>query len=123
LVGRLRIPLAASEEFPFAILLFCDYILVEAATSPIKSPAVVSNLALKEAVDKNPAAVLKYGLFLNNLIDFTIVAFSVFLIVKAVNQMQRKPMPAVAPTTTKCPECLMNIPLDAKRRGHFTTWL
>jgi large conductance mechanosensitive channel len=80
-------------------------------------------LVLKEAVDKNPAAVLKYGVFLNNLIDFTIVAFAVFLIVKAVNRMQRRPVPAVAPTTKKCPECQMEIPLDAKRCGHCTTKL
>jgi len=78
---------------------------------------------LKEAIDKNPAAVLKYGVFLNNLIDFTIVAFAVFLIVKAVNRMQRKPAPVVAPTTKKCPECSMDIPLDAKRCGHCTTKL
>jgi large conductance mechanosensitive channel protein len=116
-------PLAASVESPFAILLFCDYILVEVATCLIKLPAVVSNLALKEAVDKKPAAVLKYGLFFNNLIDFTIVAFAVFLIVKAVNRMQRKPVPADAQTTKKCAECLMDIPLDAKRRGHCTTRL
>jgi large conductance mechanosensitive channel len=80
-------------------------------------------LTLKEAVDKNPAAVLKYGVFFNNLIDFTIVAFAVFLIVKAVNRMQRKPVPATAPTTKKCPECLMEIPLAATRCGHCTSKL
>ena len=78
---------------------------------------------LKEAVDKNPAAVLKYGVFLNHIIDFTIVAFAVFLIVKTVNRMQQKPAPAVAPTTKKCPECMMDIPLEAKRCGHCTTKL
>lgn len=80
-------------------------------------------LTLREAVDKNPAAVLKYGVFLNNLIDFAIVAFAVFLIVKAINRMQRKPAPVVVPITKKCPECLMDIPIDAKRCGHCTTKL
>jgi large conductance mechanosensitive channel len=80
-------------------------------------------IVLKEAVEKNPAATLKYGVFLNNIIDFAIVAFAVFLIVKAVNRMQRKPAPVVVPTTKKCPECLMDIPLDAKRCGHCTTKL
>ena len=80
-------------------------------------------LTLKEAVDKNPAAILKYGLFLNNIIDFTIVAFAVFLIVKAVNRMQRKPAPVVVPTTKKCPECSMDIPIEAKRCGHCATKL
>ena len=80
-------------------------------------------IVLKEAVDKNPGAVLKYGVFLNNIIDFAIVAFAVFLIVKGVNRMQRKPAPVVVPTTKKCPECMMDIPLDAKRCGHCTTKL
>jgi large conductance mechanosensitive channel len=80
-------------------------------------------IVLKEAVDKNPGAVLKYGVFLNNIIDFAIVAFAVFLIVKGVNRMQRKSAPVVVPTTKKCPECMMDIPLDAKRCGHCTTKL
>ena len=80
-------------------------------------------LTLKEAVDKTPAAVLKYGVFLNTIIDFTIVAFAVFLIVKAVNRMKRKAEVAPTPTTKPCPECSMIIPLDAKRCGHCTTKL
>jgi large conductance mechanosensitive channel len=82
-------------------------------------------LTLKEAVDKNPGAILKYGVFLNNIIDFTIVAFAVFLIVKAVNKMQRKQAPAPAPaaTTKQCPECSMSIPVAAKRCGYCTSKL
>ncbi len=78
-------------------------------------------ITLKEAVDKTPASVLKYGVFLNNTIDFIIVAFAVFLIVKAVNKMQKKPAVAAAPTTKACPECSMPIPIEAKRCGHCTT--
>jgi large conductance mechanosensitive channel len=81
-------------------------------------------LTLKEAAEKTQAAVLKYGVFLNNIIDFTIVAFAVFLIVKAVNRMKRKEAaPAPPPTTKACPECSMTIPLEAKRCGHCTTKL
>ena len=80
-------------------------------------------LTLRAAADGNAAAILKYGVFLNNIIDFTIVAFAVFLIVKAVNRMQRKQAPAPAPTTKPCPECAMAIPIDAKRCGHCTTKL
>lgn len=80
-------------------------------------------ITLREAVDKNPAAILKYGVFLNNIIDFTIVAFAVFLIVKAVNRMQRKQVPAPVVTTKQCPECSMSIPIEAKRCGHCTTKL
>jgi large conductance mechanosensitive channel len=80
-------------------------------------------LTLKEAVEKTPASVLKYGLFFNNMIDFTIVAFAVFLIVKAVNRMKRKAEVVPVPTTKACPECAMTIPLEAKRCGFCTTKL
>ena len=80
-------------------------------------------VTLKEAVDKTPASVLKYGVFLNNIIDFTIVAFAVFLIVKAVNRMKRKTEVQPAPTTKACPECSMTIPIEAKRCGYCTTKL
>lgn len=56
---------------------------------------------LKEAVDSAPAVQLKYGVFINNIIDFTIVAFAVFLLVKAINQMKRKE--AAAPSAPPAP--------------------
>jgi len=81
-------------------------------------------LTLKGAVDSTPASVLKYGLFLNHIIDFTIVAFAVFVIVKAVNRMKRKEAaPAPAQSTKPCPECMMSIPIEAKRCGYCTTKL
>jgi large conductance mechanosensitive channel len=58
--------------------------------------------------------VLAYGVFLNTMIEFLIVAFVIFLIVKSVNKLQ-KPAPAAAPTTKDCPECCTAIPLAAKR--------
>ena len=58
--------------------------------------------------------VIAYGLFLNAMIEFAIVAFVIFLIVKAANAMQ-KPAPAAAPTTSPCPECCTEIPSAAKR--------
>ena len=80
-------------------------------------------VTLREAGDKTPASVLKYGVFLNNIIDFMIVAFAVFLIVKAVNRMKRKAEAPPAPTTKACPECAMAIPLEAQRCGYCTTKL
>jgi len=81
-------------------------------------------LTLKEAVGQTPASILKYGVFLNNIIDFTIVAFAVFIIVKAVNRMKRKEVaPPAAPTTKQCPECFMVIPIEATKCGHCTTKL
>ena len=69
------------------------------------------------------AIMIRYGAFGNTLIDFTIVAFAIFLVVKAMNRIKRSdPVPALAaPTTKKCPECLMEIPLGAKRCGHCTS--
>ena len=60
------------------------------------------------------AATLNYGLFLNNLISFLIIAFAIFLIVKRINAMRRKPE-AEAPNTRECPDCLSPIPLKAHR--------
>lgn len=65
------------------------------------------------------AATLNYGVFLNTVIDFVIVAFAVFILVKAMNKAKRKEeAPAAAPTTKSCPECLMEIPIKAARCGH-----
>jgi large conductance mechanosensitive channel len=58
--------------------------------------------------------VLAYGVFLNTIIEFMIVAFVIFLIVKSVNKLQ-KPAPVTAPATKPCPECTTEIPLAAKR--------
>jgi large conductance mechanosensitive channel len=58
--------------------------------------------------------VLAYGVFLNTVIEFLIVAFVIFLIVKAANKLQ-KPAPVAEPTTKPCPECTTEIPLAAKR--------
>src|SRR6202140_1180554 len=69
------------------------------------------------------AATLNYGLFLNTIINFLIVAFAVFLLVRQVNRWGKKPAPAAAPTTRDCPQCAMPIPLAAKRCPHCTTQL
>jgi large conductance mechanosensitive channel len=69
------------------------------------------------------APTLNYGLFLNTVINFLIVAFAVFLLVRMVNRWTTKPAPAAAPTTKDCPQCAMSIPIAAKRCGHCTTQL
>lgn len=60
------------------------------------------------------AATLNYGLFINALIDFTIVAFALFMVIKAMNRL-KKEEPAAAPSVRTCPECLSEIPLAARR--------
>ena len=60
------------------------------------------------------AATINYGLFLNTVIDFVIVALVIFLVIRAANQLQR-PKPAPAPATKECPYCFSNIPIKATR--------
>jgi large conductance mechanosensitive channel len=69
------------------------------------------------------APTLNYGLFLNTVINFLIVAFAVFLLVRMVNRWTTKPAAPPAPTTKDCPQCAMSIPIQAKRCGHCTTQL
>ena len=70
------------------------------------------------------AATLNYGIFLNTVVDFVIVAFAIFLLVKQVNRVTRKPEPApVTPTTKECPQCLSVIPLRAVRCAYCTSEL
>lgn len=68
------------------------------------------------------APTLNYGLFINTLINFLIIGFVIFLVVKAINKMQ-KPAPAAAPTTKVCVFCATEIPLAAKRCPHCTSEL
>jgi large conductance mechanosensitive channel len=70
---------------------------------------------------KAGAPTLNYGIFLNNVLDFLIVAFCVFLLVQQVNRWTRKPEPTAAPVTKECPQCAMSIPTQAKRCPHCTT--
>jgi len=68
-----------------------------------------------------PGATLNYGLFINNVINFLIVAFVVFLVIQQMNRLTKKPAPAAAPTTKDCPQCAMSVPIAAKRCGHCTS--
>jgi large conductance mechanosensitive channel len=67
------------------------------------------------------AATLNYGLFLNAVVNFLIVAFAIFLLLRVVNRWLVKPVPAAAPSTKDCPQCAMPIPVTAKRCGHCTS--
>ncbi len=69
------------------------------------------------------APTLNYGLFLNTVINFLIVAFCVFLVVQQVNRWTKKPAAQAAPTTKDCPQCAMSIPIAARRCGHCTAQL
>ena len=75
---------------------------------------------LKDATDASPAVTIKYGLFINTIIDFVIVAFAIFMVIKQMNRL-KKPAPAPVVTTKDCPHCLMSVPLKATKCGHCTS--
>jgi large conductance mechanosensitive channel len=68
------------------------------------------------------APTINYGMFLNNIIDFLIVAFAIFLLIRMVNRWN-KPAPAAAPKTKDCPYCATAIPIAAKRCPNCTSEL
>ena len=79
-------------------------------------------ITLQPATDTAKAITLNYGVFIMTIVDFIIVAFAIFLLVRAMNSLKRKE--EAAPLTTKdCPECMMPIPLQARRCGHCTALL
>jgi large conductance mechanosensitive channel len=68
------------------------------------------------------AATLNYGIFINTIINFLIVAFAIFLLIRMVNRWVPKPTPPPPPPPTKeCPQCAMAIPVAAKKCGHCTS--
>lgn len=70
------------------------------------------------------APTINVGVFLNAVIDFVIVAFAIFLMIRALNRMKReKPAPAASPTTKVCPYCQSEIAIKATRCAHCTSEL
>ena len=106
---------------PIGLLLagvnFSDlYIRLDAAARAL--PAGTPLAAAQEA----GAVVLAYGNWLMTIINFIIIAFCIFMLIKAINKMKRKPVEA-APTTKICPFCKTEIPLEATRCPHCTSQL
>ena len=73
---------------------------------------------------KAGSVTINYGVFINTVIDFVIVAFVIFLMIRQINRLTR-PAPATpaAPTTKVCPFCATDIPIPAKRCPHCTSEL
>ena len=65
------------------------------------------------------AATINIGVFVNTVIDFVIVAFAIFLVVKQMNRLKRAPVPD-DPVNRLCPKCLMEVPIKATKCGHCT---
>jgi large conductance mechanosensitive channel len=66
------------------------------------------------------AATLNYGLFINTIINFVIVAFAIFVLVRQIDRMRARPTPP-SPSTKECPQCATAIPLRALRCPHCTS--
>jgi large conductance mechanosensitive channel len=77
--------------------------------------------SLKVAQDAG-AATINYGVFINAVITFLLVALILFVVVKAINKLQKQPVPA-PPNTKECPHCLSTIPLKATRCPNCTSQL
>ena len=80
------------------------------------------SFATLEEAKKAGAVTIKYGLFINTIIDFIIVAFVIFLMIRQINRLKRKPAPA-DPTTKDCSYCFSVIPIKATRCPHCTSEL
>jgi len=79
--------------------------------------------SLKEAQAAG-AATINYGLFINTVLDFVIVAFVIFLFVRRISRMRREEeAPPAEPETKECPYCLSTIPIKATRCPHCTSEL
>ena len=77
-----------------------------------------------EAAKEAGAATINYGNFISGIINFIIMAFVVFMMVKAINKMKKdEPAAPAAPTTKKCPFCKTDIPLEATKCPHCTSAL
>jgi large conductance mechanosensitive channel len=79
-------------------------------------------LSLAEAQEAG-AVTVNYGVFINTIISFLIVAFCVFLLIRQINRMRREEEAPAEPTTKDCPYCLSAIPIKATRCAHCTSQL
>lgn len=69
------------------------------------------------------AVTINYGVFINTIINFIIIAFVLFLIVRSMNKLKRREEMPAEPTTKECPFCLSQIPIKATRCPHCTSQL
>jgi large conductance mechanosensitive channel len=90
---------------------------------PMLKPGATAPASLQAAKDAG-VATINYGVFLQTVFDFAIIALVLFMVIKAVNRLKRADAaPPAAPNTKDCPECLSAIPLKARRCAHCTAAL
>lgn len=79
-------------------------------------------ITMNDPIGTVPPVTLKYGAFINTVIDFLIVSFVIFIVVKQMNRL-KPAVPPPEPSTRDCPRCQMSIPIKATRCGHCTSEL
>ena len=90
----------------------------------LKEGKVAGPYATVAAAKAAGAVTLNYGLFVNTVVNFLIVAFAIFFLIRGVSALKKKEeAPAAAPTTKECPHCLSTIPVKATKCGHCTSEL
>ncbi|WP_408998067.1 large conductance mechanosensitive channel protein MscL [Syntrophus buswellii] len=92
----------------------------------IKEGATAGPFATLAEAQKAGAVTVNYGLFINTIVNFVIVAFALFLVIRNMNELRRrmeKPEAEAAPDTKECPYCLSTIPVKATRCPNCTSEL
>lgn len=90
----------------------------------IKQASVDGTFATVAEAQKAGAVTINYGMFINTIISFLIVAFAIFLVIKNLNKLKREEeAPPEEPTTKECPHCFSEIPIKATRCGFCTSEL
>lgn len=80
------------------------------------------SITLRAATAETDAVVIGYGAFFNTVLDFIIVAFAIFIVIKQMNRFKKKEeAPAVDPIIKDCPKCFSVIPIKATRCPHCTS--
>ena len=87
----------------------------------LKEGKIAGPYATVAAAKGAGAVTLNYGLFVNTVVNFLIVAFAIFFLIRGMNSMKRKE--EAPPATKECPHCLSTIPIKATRCGHCTSEL
>jgi large conductance mechanosensitive channel len=87
--------------------------------------AAAGPYATVDAASKAGAVTINYGVFINTIISFLIVGFSIFIVIRSINRMKKKQeeIPPEAPTTKNCPYCFEQVSLSATRCPHCTSQL
>jgi large conductance mechanosensitive channel len=90
----------------------------------IKHGAVAGSFATVAEAHKAGAVTINYGIFINTVISFLIVAFSVFILIRGINKLKRaEETPSAEPTTKECPKCYSTISINASRCAFCTSEL